>query len=169
MGASYGQFVDAEIQAIFQRLTPDEFKRLPGVLREVGATYRGFDPEGAARWIAIEHGAQQQGAVAQKLRTPNTYAKLAAITCPVLVLAGGADLYAPPALMKLWANHLPRHEWAVLAEAGHAINWEQPEAFNERVIAFLRGAGWPMRRPSSVPPSSPCSRPSSRRKPRLRP
>jgi pimeloyl-ACP methyl ester carboxylesterase len=140
VGASFGQFVDPDILAIFQRMTPPDFREMSHVLREVGATYRGFDPDGTARWIAIEHRAQQKGAVAQPLRTPNTYAKLATITCPVLVMAGGADLYAPPALMKLWANHLPRHEWAVLGEAGHAINWEQPEAFNERVIAFLRGA-----------------------------
>lgn len=141
VAASYGQFTDPEILVPFQRMTPPEFRALPHVLREVGATYRGFDPEGTARWIAIEHGAQQQGAVAQPLRTPNTLAKLAAIACPVLVMAGGADLYAPPALMKRWADHLPRHEWAVLPEAGHAINWEDPEAFNARVIAFLRAAG----------------------------
>jgi pimeloyl-ACP methyl ester carboxylesterase len=110
------------------------------VLREVGATFRGLDPEGTARWIAIERQAQQQGAPAQPLRTPNTYAKLYAIACPVLVMAAGADLYAPAALMRLWAAHLPRHEWHVLPEAGHAINWEQPEAFNARLLAFLRSA-----------------------------
>ncbi len=141
VAASYGQFTDPEILDVFQRLTPPAFKGLPAELREVGATYRGFDPDGTARWIAIEHRAQQKGAVAQKLRTPNTFAKLAAIACPALVMAGGADLYAPPALMKLWAERLPRHEWAVLPEAGHAINWEQPEAFNDRLIAFLRSAG----------------------------
>jgi pimeloyl-ACP methyl ester carboxylesterase len=140
VAASYGQFVDPEIQEVFQRLTPPEFKALPGVLREVGAAYRGFDPAGTARWIAIEHGAQQPGAAAQPLRTPNTLAKLAAIACPALVIAGGADLYAPPALMKRWASRLPRHAWEVLPEAGHAINWEQPEAFNARVIRFLQTA-----------------------------
>jgi pimeloyl-ACP methyl ester carboxylesterase len=140
VAASNGQFAEPVLQEIYGRLTPPEFKALPGVLREVGATFRGFDPEGTARWIAIEHAAQQPGAVAQPMRTPNTFAKLAAIACPVLVMAGGADLYAPPALMKLWAAHLPRHEWHVLPEAGHAINWEQPEAFNARVVAFLRAA-----------------------------
>jgi pimeloyl-ACP methyl ester carboxylesterase len=140
VAASNGQFSEPDLQAIYARLTPPEFKALPGVLREVGATFRGLDPEGTARWIAIERQAQQQGAPAQPLRTPNTYAKLAAIACPVLVMAAGADLYAPPALMRLWAAHLPRHEWHVLPEAGHAINWEQPEAFNARLIAFLRAA-----------------------------
>ena len=138
VAASNGQFAEPVLQEVYGRLTPPEFKALPAVLREVGATYRGFDPHGTASWIAIEHAAQQKGTVAQPMRTPNTFAKLAAIACPVLVMAAGADLYAPPALMKLWAAHLPRHEWHVLPEAGHAINWEQPEAFNARVIAFLR-------------------------------
>jgi pimeloyl-ACP methyl ester carboxylesterase len=140
VAASYGQFAEPEIQAVFQRLNTPDFQRLPSELREIGPTFRGFDPEGTARWAAIEHGARQPDAVAQPLRSPNTYAKLGAVNCPVLVLAAGADLYAPPALMHRWATHLPAHEWDVLPEAGHAINWEQPEAFNARVIAFLRGA-----------------------------
>ncbi len=140
VAASYGQFVDPEIQQAFQRLSTPEFQQLPGEIREVGPAFRAFDPEGTARWVAIEHGAKQPGAVAQPLRSPNSYAKIAAITCPVLVMAGGADLYAPPTLMRRWAAHLPRHEWHELPEAGHAINWEQPEAFNARVIAFLKGA-----------------------------
>jgi pimeloyl-ACP methyl ester carboxylesterase len=139
VGASYGQFQEPEIQAIFQRIATPDFQRVPAVLREVGATFRGLEPEGTAQWLEIEHRAMQPGATPQPLRSPNTYAKLAAIACPVLVLAAGADLYAPPALMRLWAAHLPSHEWHVLPEAGHAINWEQPEAFNARVIAFLRG------------------------------
>lgn len=141
VAASYGQFAEPVIQAAFQRLTPPAFKALPAVLREVGAGFRGLDPEGTAAWEAIERAAQRPGAAAQPLRSPNSFAKLAAIACPVLVLAGGADLYAPPALMRLWAAHLPRHEWAVLAEAGHAINWEAPEAFNAALIGFLRRGG----------------------------
>jgi pimeloyl-ACP methyl ester carboxylesterase len=138
IGASYGQFSEPEIQTFFNRLNTEDFKRVPGVLREVGPTYRGTAPEGTARWVEIEHHARQPGAPAQPLRTPNTYAKIAAISCPVLVLAAGADLYAPPALMRLWAVHLPRHVWDVVHDAGHAINWEQPEAFNAKVLAFLR-------------------------------
>ncbi len=141
VAASYGQFVDPVIQAAFQRLTPPAFKALPAVLREVGPGFRAFDPEGTAAWEAIERAAQRPGAVAQPLRTPNSFAKLASIACPALVVAGGADLYAPPELMRLWAARLPRHDWAVLQGAGHAINWEQPEAFNDAVIGFLRRNG----------------------------
>lgn len=137
VGASYGQFMEPDVQAFFQRLNTADFQRVPGLLREVGPTFRGTDPEGTARWLEIEHHARQEGAEAQTLRTPNTYAKIAAITCPALVLSAGADLYAPPTLMRLWASRLPRHDWDVLPEAGHAINWERPEAFNAKVLAFL--------------------------------
>lgn len=138
VAASYGKFDEPEIRDAFARLTPPEFLALPEAIREVGPAFRFQDPEGLARWVAIEEHARQPGATAQPLRTPNTYAKLAAIACPVLVLAAGADLYAPPALMRLWAARLPRHDFAVVAEAGHAVNWERPEDFNAAVLGFLR-------------------------------
>ncbi|WP_439596266.1 alpha/beta fold hydrolase [Falsiroseomonas sp.] len=143
VGASYGQFMDPEIQTFFTRIATPDFQRQPGVLREVGPTYRGTDPEGTARWVEIEHHARQPDAVAQPLRTPNTYAKIAAIECPSLVLAAGADLYAPPGLMKLWAAHLKGHQWDVLPEAGHAIAWEDPQGFNAKVLAFLAATSSP--------------------------
>lgn len=138
VAASNGQFAEPTLQALYARLTPPEFKALPAVLREVGAAFRALEPEETARWIAIEAAAQQKGAPAQPMRTPNKFGKLAAIACPVLVIAADADLYAPPSLMKVWAAHLPRHEWHVIEEAGHAVNWEKPAAFNARLLAFLR-------------------------------
>jgi len=29
-------------------------------------------------------------------------------------------------------------EWAVIYDAGHAMAWEQPGAFNDKVLDFLR-------------------------------
>jgi pimeloyl-ACP methyl ester carboxylesterase len=54
------------------------------------------------------------------------------------VIAADADLLAPPALMRIWAAHLPHHEWAVIHDAGHAMAWEQPGAFNDKVLDFLQ-------------------------------
>jgi pimeloyl-ACP methyl ester carboxylesterase len=135
VGASYGNFSEPEIRIMYDRIVTPEFVRQPHVLKEVGPTYRATNPEGVARWTEIEHHSQQPGAQPQPLRTPNTYAKLAAITCPVLVLAAGADLYAQTAQMRLWAAHLPRHVWDVIPASGHAISWEFPEAFNEKVLS----------------------------------
>lgn len=141
VAASNGQFAEPALEALYARLAPPEFKALPAVLREVGQAYRALDPEGTARWIAIEEAARQPGAPAQPMRRPNSFARLRAITCPVLVIAAGADLYAPPALMRIWAAHLPAHDWAVIEEAGHAVNWEKPEAFNALLLGFLSRAG----------------------------
>ncbi|WP_405970518.1 alpha/beta hydrolase [Streptomyces sp. NBC_00988] len=104
---------------------------------EVSAGYRGTCVDGTRRWVEISREARQPGVEAQPLRTPNTFAKLDRITAPVLALAGGADLAAPPALMRRWAARIQNCEFAVIAEAGHAVQWENPDAFNERVLRFL--------------------------------
>jgi pimeloyl-ACP methyl ester carboxylesterase len=87
--------------------------------------------------MEIEAHSQQAGAPAQPLRTPNTYAKLATVDMPVLVLAADADLLAPPSMMRAWAVHLQNYEFATVPESGHSIAWEQPEVFNEKVLAFI--------------------------------
>jgi len=111
---------------------------LPAVYREVGPSYRGANPEGAQRWIEIEEHARQTDATDQALRTPNTFAKIEMIPTPTLVMAADADLLAPPALMRIWAAHMKMHEWADVPDAGHAIAWEQPDLFNEKVLEFIR-------------------------------
>jgi pimeloyl-ACP methyl ester carboxylesterase len=137
VAASTGQFSEKEIEDIRARVQPPELARLPVLLREVGPSYRGGNPEGTRRWMEIEAHSQQTGAPAQPLRTPNTYAKLATVVMPVLVLAADADLLAPPSMMRAWAAHLKNYEFATVAESGHSIAWEQPEIFNEKVLAFM--------------------------------
>ena len=39
--------------------------------------------------------------------------------------------------MRVWADHMQDHEWAVVGDAGHAMAWERPEAFNKLVLDFL--------------------------------
>jgi pimeloyl-ACP methyl ester carboxylesterase len=138
VAATTGQLSDQEMLDFTARVEIAVLRKSPAVYREVGPSYRGSNPEGTKRWIEIEEHAQQPGAVSQPLRTPNTFAKLEAIESPTLALAADADLLAPPALMRVWAAHVKNHEWASIPEAGHAINWEQPEAFNATVLAFIR-------------------------------
>ena len=137
IAASTGQLSDKEMVEFTARIEIAALRKLPAVYREVGPSYRGSDPEGTKRWIDIDEHAQQPGAASQPLRTPNTFAKLETIPNPTLVLAADADLLAPPALMRLWATHVKNHEWASVSEAGHAIAWEQPDAFNKTVLAFV--------------------------------
>jgi len=137
VGASTGQFSEREIDEFRVRVQFPELSRLPVVYREVGPSYRGGNPDGTRRWVEIETHSQQAGAPAQPLRTPNTYAKLATVAMPVLVLAADADLLAPPSMMRAWAVHLQNYEFATVPESGHSIAWEQPEVFNEKVLAFI--------------------------------
>ncbi len=54
-----------------------------------------------------------------------------------LLIAGGADRLTPPALMRMWGKQLPQHERVLIPEAGHALPWEEPEAFNRAALDFL--------------------------------
>jgi pimeloyl-ACP methyl ester carboxylesterase len=137
VAASTGRISDPEIADFAARIEIPGLRKLPAVYREVSPSYRGADPEGTKRWIAIEEHAHQPGAPDQPLRTPNTFAKIAAIPTPVLVIAADADLLAPPALMRIWAAHLKNHEWAEVPDAGHAVTWERPDLFNEKVLDFI--------------------------------
>ena len=137
IGASTGQVADKEIADFAARIEIPELRKQPGVYREVGPSYRGANPEGTMRWREIEEHSRQTGSPDQPLRTPNTYAKIAAIPTPTLIIAADADLLAPPALMAIWAAHVQKHEWVVVPDAGHAVTWERPELFNEKVIAFV--------------------------------
>ena len=137
IGASTGQIADREIADFAGRIEIPGIRQLPPVYLEVAPSYRGANLEGTKRWREIEEHSRQAGAPNQPLRTPNTFAKIATITAPTLVIAADADLLAPPALMRVWAAHIKDHEWAVVPDAGHAMAWERPEVFNELVLGFV--------------------------------
>jgi pimeloyl-ACP methyl ester carboxylesterase len=139
VAASTGQFSEPEMRDVTARIEIPELRKQGVVYREVGPSYRAADPEGTKRWMAIEEHSRQPDSPFQPLRTPNTFAKLAALTMPVLVMAADADLLAPPALMRTWASHLNGgYLWMTVPDSGHSIAWEHPEIFNENVLAFVK-------------------------------
>ena len=139
VGASTGAIEDKEVADFIASIAIPDIRKQSAHYREIGASYRGANPEGTRRWIEIDEHARQPGAGFQPpLRTPNTLAKIAAIPAPTLIIAADADLLAPPALMRLWARALQNHEWAEIHDAGHAMAWEQPGAFNDKVLDFIR-------------------------------
>lgn len=141
VGASTGSVSDAGIQDIIARIEIPGLRGLAAHYREVGASYRGANPQGVRRWLEIEEHARQPDAPAQPLRSPNTFAKLATMKVRTLVMAGDADLIAPPGLMWVWANHVKDARWVIVPAAGHAIAWEKPEIFNTNLVRFLRDDG----------------------------
>jgi len=139
VGGSTGAIEDKEIADFIARIAIPEIRKQSTHYRELGPSYRGANPGGTKRWIEIDEHARQAGVGFQPpLRSPNTLAKIENISAPTLVIAADADLLAPPALMRIWAAHLKNHEWAMMHDAGHAMAWEQPGAFNDIVLDFLR-------------------------------
>ncbi len=133
-----GGVQDAEYQEVQTRMRPPEIQNLPEHLRELGPSYRGADPEGTARWMEIEHASRPYGRLpAQPLREPITYARLATMRVPALILSGQADILAPPLLMRMLAAHIPTSRFAALDDAGHAGFWERPEVWNGIVLEFI--------------------------------
>jgi pimeloyl-ACP methyl ester carboxylesterase len=133
-----GVQVDEEGRTFRQNAAIPGFAQLPPEVRELSPTYRGLNPAGVKRWLEIEHQATPESAARALLRTPNTVEKLAALEMPVLVIAGDVDLTTPSGAIRLWAKHVPNREFKLITEAGHAVMWEQPEAFNQAVLDFLR-------------------------------
>ena len=63
---------------------------------------------------------------------------LPAITVPTLALAGEVDPNASPTVMQKMAEKIPGATYACLSQTGHLASLEQPEAFNEAVLRFLK-------------------------------
>jgi pimeloyl-ACP methyl ester carboxylesterase len=137
VSASTGKISEHEIQTFVQRIE-NPAVRWPSVYLELGMSYLGSAPDGVAEWLRIHKHARRQQAAEQPLRTANTFRKIAGIAVPSLVLAGGADQLAPPALMEIWAAHLPDHSFQIIGPAGHSMNWEYPLDYNRLLLAFLQ-------------------------------
>jgi pimeloyl-ACP methyl ester carboxylesterase len=121
-------------------MRPPEFERLPLELRELGPSYRATEPQGVQRWLELSTSGQQPTGPASStaVAVPVTFAALAALRMPTLLLTGDADLYTPPAVLRLFGEHMPNAELFIVPDSGHAANWENPEAFNRALLRFLR-------------------------------
>jgi pimeloyl-ACP methyl ester carboxylesterase len=120
------------------RLRPKQFDALPSELKELHPSYRAGNPTGLKAWLKLEHAAIPGVRVRPKRLHALTWARLESIKHPTLLMTGDGDLYAPPALLRMQASHMPHAEVVIVTEAGHCANWEQPAFFNQTVLAFLR-------------------------------
>ncbi len=59
------------------------------------------------------------------------------ISVPTLFLRGARSDYVGDIELEVIAEHFTDYELATLDEAGHWLHAEQPDAFIERVLAFL--------------------------------
>lgn len=127
---------DAGYLALSNGLRPEGFAKMPAEFREVGPSYRATNPEGVKVWIELEHKAIHQN-VAQRRNNKVTFEALKTMKVPTLLLTGDADLFTPPAVLRLFAEHIPDNEAVVIPESGHSVYWEQPDAFNRVVLEFI--------------------------------
>jgi 3-oxoadipate enol-lactonase len=62
------------------------------------------------------------------------------IRCPTLLVFGEQDALTPPAEAQFMAGRIPNAQVVTIPQAAHLANLEQPEAFNQALVAFLEKA-----------------------------
>ena len=136
---SIGGVQDEDYLELGRRLRPPQFNALPPDVRELGPSYRAANPSGTARWLELERQSRPEGTTppTQTFRNRLTFSLLETIAVPTLLLTGDADLYAPPAVLRLFAARIKSSESVIVPEVGHSTYWEQPEIFNKTVMAFI--------------------------------
>jgi pimeloyl-ACP methyl ester carboxylesterase len=136
---SIGGVQDEEYLELGRRLRPAQFNALPPDVRELGPSYRAANQRGTARWLELERQSRPEGTQppTQTFRNRITFSLLETLSVPTLLLTGDADLYAPPAVLHLFAARIKNAESVIVPEVGHSTYWEQPEIFNQKVLEFI--------------------------------
>jgi pimeloyl-ACP methyl ester carboxylesterase len=65
-------------------------------------------------------------------------ALLPQLKIPALVMGAKEDKAIPPEKSEEMAEQIPGARLCMVADAGHMVNMEQPDAFNAGLIDFLR-------------------------------
>ena len=135
-----GRVEDEEYLELVSNLRPPQYPDLPRWFRELGPLYRAANPDGTRRWMELESRSRPEGPLAatQPLRNRLTFSLLERIEIPTLLIAGGADLSAPPPLQRFYTARIKDSESLIVPNAGHSTYWEQPEIFNWAVLEFIR-------------------------------
>ncbi|MGC3980600.1 MAG: alpha/beta hydrolase [Steroidobacteraceae bacterium] len=144
---STGNVQDTNASTAVSRTRPAMFSQLPLEFRELGPSYRYANPEGVQRWLALSSEREGNGP-GDPSTTPRTnpvqnrntvtWEKLTAFKVPTLMMTGDADLYTPPSALRQFATRMKQAEWAITPDSGHSSYWENPEAFNSRVLKFIK-------------------------------
>lgn len=135
--SSYMGITDADYVAVNTRLRPKFFATLPHDFQELSPSYRAGNPQGLAAWHELDKQAIPGKRITPRVKQPLTWARLESIKHPTLLLTGDSDLYTPPSLLRMQAQHMPHAEVHIVREAGHSPYWEQPVIFNQILLAFL--------------------------------
>jgi len=169
MGGMIGQIMAFKYPQMLQSVVLcDTMSRVPTEAKPMwderihAAQTHGMDPlvePTLARWFT-EPFRQQGSPVLDQVRTmirttpPGGYAgcchaiaalnlteRLRAITLPTLIIVGEDDPGTPVAASRVIHEHIKGSELVILKSAAHLSNLEQPEAFNQALMAFLQKVG----------------------------
>ncbi len=70
---------------------------------------------------------------------PDSTPLLSQITCPTLVIHGADDQLIPVSESEQMSRLIPHAQLVVIRDAGHLVNMEQPEHYNQAVQTYLVG------------------------------
>jgi 3-oxoadipate enol-lactonase len=107
--------------------------------RYFSPAFRTDRPDDVARFrdqvLAVD--AEGYAACCEAIRSLAYYSELDRISCPTLVIAGGADAAASPALAEEITNRVRQSRLEVIEGAGHLSAVEYPGTFARLVLDFL--------------------------------
>lgn len=110
-------------------LSPATIQTNPDLVHQVRAMIEGNQISGIA------------GDLMAMAERPDSVSLLSQITCPTQIIVGELDQATPPSDSKLMAEQIPHTSLAIIPNAAHLSNLEQPEAFNQIVGSFASGLG----------------------------
>ena len=110
---------------------------MPKLLGKTTIEERSDVESGVRRLIKQQTPAAIRGAIRRMIDRPDSFATLAGVKAPALVIVGEEDTLTPVDESRKLVAALAHAELAILPRAGHLANIEQPEAFNATLSAFL--------------------------------
>jgi 3-oxoadipate enol-lactonase len=111
------------------------------IQRFLTSSFREASPKMASKVEATLESTPPAGYVASCLavRDADLTGTVGSIRAPSLIIAGAEDVATPPSDAEKLHERIAGSELVVLDDASHLCNLEQPERFNQAVLAFLGG------------------------------
>lgn len=137
LACGVGGVQDTDYVKMAENIRPPGYDAMPAAFRELSPSYRAANPEGAAKWAALEKSAVTGNRFGQTSANRITWAAIETMRVPVLLIGGDSDLGVPPPMPRAFASHLKSAQLVLVPEAGHSVYWEQPDLFNRTVLGFI--------------------------------